>query len=517
MRHLSTLTILTLLLTTLLSCVEEPQLTYNEIEQRSLKAWVEKYHPELVDNYQEEGGYYVEVINRGVQDSVAISGKDVWVWFDFTGRDLNGTIHETRSAELATQLNTYTNYTHYIPAFRFSGADHHTLMEGTYLATFNKLKIGDEELEVRYGTELRLYLPSSVIGSTVDTNDGGYEGEFASDGTKPMIVDMKIWGHVNNPVAYEGERVNSFAKANGGLCSDHKSVAEDDATTEAVRRRTTRTENEESGDEEVDTRPLEFFDGRWHQPVDTLEQLLVNYAYSPARTTFDYRNALGSDTLKYPNETQYDAGRIYGSGQLGDIDRRINEALVERFGAGISYDEVLEADSINVKKVAKIWYIGRFLDGFIFDTNIDEVREIVYGKVDDEGEALEFETTDPEDNDYILAWELAMPTLRLGQWATILTVSTYGYGIEGKAGTHTSTTTTDNSYYDYANYYNYMNYMNNYYGYGYGNMYNSGYYGYNPYYYGYTPPTTGTTITTTTTSAEIQSYAPLMFQVFVEK
>ena len=97
------------------------------------------------------------------------------------------------------------------------------------------------------------------------------------------------------------------------------------------------------------------------------------------------------------------------------------------------------------------------------------------------------------------------------------TLPYYGYGIEGKAGTHTSTTTTDNSYYDYANYYNYMNYMNNYYGYGYGGMYNSGYYGYNLYYYGYTPPTTGTTTTTTTTSAEIQSYAPLLFQVFVEK
>ena len=203
---------------------------------------------------------------------------------------------------------------------------------------------------------------------------------------------------------------------------------------------------------------------------------------------------------------------------MSDVDRRINEALIKRFGKGIAGEEqILEADSVKTKATAKVWYIGRFLDGFIFDTNIDEVKEIIYGKVESEGEPLTFETAKPEDNDYILAWEYAMPTLRIGQWATILTVSTYGYGIEGKAGSHTTTTTTDNSYYDYANYYNYMNYMNNYYGYGYGGMYNSGYYGYNPYYYGYTPPTTGTTTTTTTTSAEIQSYAPLLFQVFVEK
>jgi hypothetical protein len=57
------------------------------------------------------------------------------------------------------------------------------------------------------------------------------------------------------------------------------------------------------------------------------------------------------------------------------------------------------------------------------------------------------------------------------------------------------------------------------YGYGYGGMYNSGYYGYSPYYYGYdyTNSSQGTTTTVTTTSSEIQSYAPLLFQIFIEK
>ena len=39
------------------SCVEEPTMSFNDIEQRSLKAWVNKHKPELVDNYQTEGGY----------------------------------------------------------------------------------------------------------------------------------------------------------------------------------------------------------------------------------------------------------------------------------------------------------------------------------------------------------------------------------------------------------------------------------------------------------------------------
>ncbi len=499
------------------SCIEQPTIGFEEIEQRSLKAWITKYKPELLDNYQEEGGYYVEVLDAGVADSVAITGKDVWLWYDFTGRDLAGNICETRDWKLAKQLNTYTDYTHYVPSFRFSGKESTTMMEGTYLATFNKLNIDGEEFEVRYGTKMRLYLPSAIMAS--ESADGGYEGQYAMEENKPLVVDVTIYGHVANPVAYEGSHVEAFANANGGLCTEHKAPVEQDKETNA-RRRSVMSRAE--GDEVVDTRPLEFFDGRWHQPIDTLEHLLVNYSYSPAHQMFNF-DAVAADKLMYDredvSENKYQAGEVYAN--LNDLDRRINEALVERFGAGISYDDVLEADSVNTKSTVKVWYIGRFLDGFIFDTNIDEVKEIIYGKVDSEGEALSFTTANPEDNSYILAWNYSIPTLRLGQWATIITVSTYAYGLEGKTGATTSTTTNSNqAYYDYANYYNYMNYMNSYYGYGYGNMYNNGYYGYNPYYYGYNynyNSGADTSVTVTTTSTEIQAFTPLIFQIFVEK
>lgn len=511
-----------LLALALVACVKEPKISITEVEQISLKAWIEKHRPELKDNYQEVGGYYVEVLDKGILDSVPVTGSDVWVWYDFTARDMQGNIIETRSWELANQLNTYTNYTHYAPAFRFSGKESYTLMEGTYLATFNKLTIRDTEsgemteLDVRYGTRLRLYLPSSVTVSDSKTNDGGYEGEYEMDSSKPMIVEMQLYGHVGNPVAYEGNRVDAFALINGGICTDHKAVIKDEAETLMRRRYATRADETE-GEEEVDTRPLEFFDGRWHQPIDTLEHLYVNYSYTPASVTFNF-NAIGTDTLMFPDENIYNAGTVYGNNQLSDVDRRINEALVERFGKGITRDEVLEADSLNANPSAKVWYIGRFLDGYIFDTNIDEVKEIVFGEVKNEGTPLTFTTSDPLENDYILAWNYSIPTLRYGQWATILTASTYAYGFEGQVGSHSSTTTSTNPELDMMNYYNYMNYMNSYYGYGYGNMYNSGYYGYNPYYYGYNYNMgSSSTVTVTTTSTEIPSFAPLIFQVFVEE
>lgn len=505
------------LLLLVVACVKEPTFSHKEIEQRSLKAWIEKYHPEIAKNYQENGGYYVEIINEGVADSTPISGKDIWLWYDFTGRDLDGNIHETRNWEQATQLGTFTKYTHYVPAYRFSGKDNHTMMEGTYLATYNKLNIWDEEreeiveFEARYGTEMILYLPSSVVKAT-ESSTGGYEGNYELDATKPMIVRMKIWGHVGNPVAFEGDCVDAFAKENGGLCEEHK-VEKDDTTEESMlRRRITR--NAEDQETPTDTRPLEFYDGRWHQPIDTLAQLYVNYSYTPEQTlNFDYLK----DTLKYGSENRYTAGSIY-SDPVG-LEQRINDALIKRFGKGITKDEVLTTDSLSHKSPAKVWYIGRFLDGFIFDTNIDEVKEIIYNEVISEGTAISFNMKDRDENKFIAAWNYSIPTLRVGQWAAILTVSTYGYGISGQTGSYTSTTTNDNSdaaYYDYLNYLNYMNYMNSYYGNSYGNMYNMGYYGYNPYYYGYTAPSTDTSTTITTTSTEIPAFSPLLFQVFVK-
>jgi hypothetical protein len=57
---------------------------------------------------------------------------------------------------------------------------------------------------VRYGTKLRLYLPSSIVDKS-SSSDGGYEGQYTLDEKVPMIVDIEVFGHVNNPVAYEGE------------------------------------------------------------------------------------------------------------------------------------------------------------------------------------------------------------------------------------------------------------------------------------------------------------------------
>lgn len=172
------------------SCVKDPEEAYSDVENRSLRAWMLKNKPELVENYQEDGAYYVEVLDPGVADSMSINeilkDKDqgsCWLFFDMTGRDLHGQVCLTRSEPIAKMQGTFTKYTHYVPYLRYIGDVNISLMEGTYLAMKSVLKLGEKyaadnnlstEFEVRYGTSLRLYLPSSVVnGSSGVSGTGG--------------------------------------------------------------------------------------------------------------------------------------------------------------------------------------------------------------------------------------------------------------------------------------------------------------------------------------------------------
>jgi hypothetical protein len=187
------------------SCVKNDEMTYEELENMALKSWIENNHPDLLDCYQPMGGYYVELLDEGHPDSLPVRGSNAWVRFDVTCRDLAGNIVLTRNDEYARLQNSYTDHTHYVPFFLYCGEDPTPAMpEGTYLSMRNKLNIHGKEYQARYGTKMRLFLPSSVAaGDKTMGGDGGYEGQYELDANRPVIVEMQVWGHVNNPLAYE--------------------------------------------------------------------------------------------------------------------------------------------------------------------------------------------------------------------------------------------------------------------------------------------------------------------------
>lgn len=490
-------------LLTLTSCAKEQTESYEKYENQSLLAWMTQNRNELLENYQEQGDYYVDVLEVGKEGVSPISSEECWVSYDFSGRDLNGNYILTRNASEAYLVGTFTKYTRYVPFYRYCGLENTGLMEGTYLAMRNKLTLGEayfnrykdergfesREILLREGAKVVLYMPSRVVGNGLE-GSGGYEGQYTLSSGRPLIVTMEIRDTVKNPLELEGTDVDAFCETNGGLQIYNKSKDDD-------------TESNPIPDDVTDPKHPYNSPERWVSASDTVAQLYINYRYNPK-----------TDKLTFPNP--YNVG--YEPYDDWALEQKISDALVKRFHVDSEYKGVkeLKADSVKLTGTAKIWYIGRFLDGFIFDTNIDEVKKLIYGEVKSKGTVLSYT---PESGGLIQAFYYTVPHLQYGQWAEFITTSTYAYGASGKNGaTNTSTSGGSSNYLDYSNY---LNYANGYYGnsgiYGgyYGDYY-GGYGGgmYNNYYgssYDNTPQ-----VTTTTVNTEIPAFTPLIFQFYIE-
>ena len=517
-----------LMLVAAVSCAKEQDVDTSKYETLALKAWIHQHRPDLEGNYQETGGYYVDVLDAGDPQYGPVNDTVCWVRFDYSGRDLAGNIVLTRNASEAALEGTFTRYTHYVPFYRYCGEENSSLLEGTWLALRNKLTLSEEyydkykgdpdrrltsrEVLLRRGSKVVLYLPSTVVGGSV-SGTGGYEGQFSLDEGRPMIVTMAVCDTVKNPLEAEGRIVDPFCEdpANGGLRLYQHETADEESDEEYV--------SSIPSDPEAADHPYNIPEA-WSSANDTIPQLYVNYRYRP------------DEPLRFADPYRSGFEPYVDEGSMASVDRRIAEALKERFGEAVTaYEGVkaLDADSVKLDGTAKIWYIGRFLDGFIFDTNIDEVKQIVYGEVNSAGEALSYK---PEDGGQIQAFYYIVPNLKFGQWAAFVSCSTHAYGASGKSGSTTTESSSSSSLADYYNYLNYLNYANSYYGSSYGGYY-GGYYGsymggyYDPYYgyggygygygYGYDSGSSDSSTTTTTTIlTEVPAFTPLLFQFYIE-
>ncbi len=181
-----------------------------------------------------------------------------------------------------------------------------------------------------------------------------------------------------------------------------------------------------------------------------------------------------------------------------------------------------EADSIGVDSVVKIYYKAYFLDGFVFDTNIDSVQTRLYGESYSTS-PLEYAASS---DTLITAFKYAIPEVRYGEWAKMVFVSAYGYGASriSAQNNSSSSSSSSNVLYYYNPYNSYYDYYNGYYGGYYGSYYNSysDYY-YNYLYYNYLYNNSSSTTDTSTeeeedpndVTTEILPYSPLVFEFYV--
>ena len=57
--YIRTLSVAVFATLAMVSCIKESAVPKSEREKISLDAWIRLHKPLLIDNYQEEGGYYV--------------------------------------------------------------------------------------------------------------------------------------------------------------------------------------------------------------------------------------------------------------------------------------------------------------------------------------------------------------------------------------------------------------------------------------------------------------------------
>lgn len=482
-----------------ISCITEESIPNSKREKISLEAWIRLNKPELLNNYQEDGGYYVEILDGDTNLGEPASENDFgseplmdqdtcWVFTNMTGRDINGAVCMTRSGALADMCGTFSQLTHYVPYINYCGKSNMGLLEGTYLAMRNELKIGDTTYKLHKGSKVRLYLPSTIAyGENGSSTEGGYEGQYALDPSRPLILDMEVLRAIKNPSDHELDMVSRY-----------------------IRGRSHWTQATKSEEEKTDT-----------DDDLKLKGLYYSYAYNPeSDDIYDYRYLqphldISNTRAPYTDTKKYQ--------RMEDINQQINDILLERFGKGLNTEDLTDDATTLVgdNGHAKIWYVLRFLDGFVVDTNIAEIRTLIFGESAPTCEVFSYSPSDDKgksesERKAIGAWYYCIPKMHHGAYGQIITTSGYAYGAAGLSGTTTTETSSTTSSSDYYNAMNYYNYYNSYYNY-YSPYYN--YYDYNYYNYGYgygDGDDLGETVTKITISTEILPYTPLVFTLYVE-
>ena len=113
-------------------------------------------------------------------------------------------------------------------------------------------------------------------------------------------------------------------------------------------------------------------------------------------------------------------------------------------------------DTVKDGETVSIYYVGRFMDGFVFDTNIEDtakVHNLAQYYDDTHYDLLSVDIGASEDNDngttsenaVVVGMDAALASMLYGESAQIIFTSDYGYGETGQFPTYSSTSSTTTS------------------------------------------------------------------------
>ncbi len=372
---------------------------YDVIEQAVLDAWIEANWPDLVGSRQEDG-YYIEVLSEDKDPSYPKTNTtSCWVEYNITSRDLDGNICHTRDEYTAIQQGTFTLYTRYAPMKTYislldgdsyeyyydDDADNYQESALVQAMKASEMTINGvtQPFDLTVGSKIRLWMPSRIIHDG-GNGSGGYAGQYSIIISRPMVSEIEITNVVVDAEKNEKEVIDWFV------------------------------ENQEVPSD------WEFVKNKY------ADYIYINHSYTP------------NTSLKYLSEYNYT--QLDEAANFQELEEKINETLIDVFGSGVTVTR--DEDDLIDEDLCYIWYITRTLDGFIVDTNIEEVKELIYktsaGTSEDDGSHMSYSTSATKDS-YIMALYYTIPKLEYGQWATMITSSLEAYDIDGVTGTSTTT------------------------------------------------------------------------------
>lgn len=183
--------------------------------------------------------------------------------------------------------------------------------------------------------------------------------------------------------------------------------------------------------------------------------------YSYVSSGFDGQNALGANlpvimdlelvkVIKDPSKYEASLVQNYAVSQMGlNLSDTVRTNLYRKH---ISYGKETR-DTVKDGETVSVYYVGRFMDGFVFDTNIEDTAKkhnLAQYYDDTHYEALSVEIGASEDTDdgttsenaVVVGMDAALATMLYGESSQIIFTSTYGYGSSGQFPTYSSSSTT---------------------------------------------------------------------------
>ncbi len=377
-----------------------------DLAQEVLDGWMESKVVDYADYYRADDGYYVKVTEVGSGTPI-YQYDDCWVKYNLTGYNLSGDLCVTRDEQLAYQAGTFDTWVRYNSIYQdlhYDDDDYYDLDTFDYLPECLNLAFMNETLALQNGAKFSMYIPYELLDD-VNIAASYYSGQFGLLSLQPMYAEVEITDVIVDPVQYELTELEHFLNANGGFLVNYRE-----------------SDGEDIEDEEYEEYNIaqEQISQTWSNALDTVAHVYIDRYYTPGKE-YKFREEYKSTIPDYNS--------IYHDYSMAEIDAMIKTLIEDEddeYGQDF-YTSIHTQDFITFSGTANVWYIARFLDGFIFDTNIPALLDFINYTSGDETTYMEYRASTAYST-YIYAWYYAMPNIRYGQWATIITSSEQGYG-----------------------------------------------------------------------------------------